>query len=120
VGSEIADMLLAAARKLRLRRFMGSLPFNMDAWMDKGPECDLPRLKAGETRYYFEVRDINYSVGTSFKLWADNHGRPWLEGGDPNHRESYPADLDGWRAVDAETGNTSLVNEVIRRLANET
>lgn len=99
---ENADRLLAVARTLRLRRFMGALPFDVDAWMAKGLECDVPRLKAGETGYHFEVRDVDCTVGTSFELHADDQGRAWLRGGDPNRRGFYPADLDGWRTVVAQ------------------
>lgn len=102
---ETAGVLLAAARELRLRRFMGPLPFDVDAWMRQGLECDLPGLEGHATSYHFEVRNVDYTVGTSFELGADpRDGKPYLTVGSPGGRPQgpYPADLDGWRAVVAE------------------
>ncbi|MEU5875896.1 hypothetical protein [Spirillospora sp. NPDC047279] len=97
-----ADVLLAAARELRLRRYMGPLPFDVDAWMSKRPECDLPRLET-ETEYHFEVRDPTYYGGTAFKLRCDQ-GEPYLVVGNPSvgNYGPHPATLEGWRAVVSE------------------
>ncbi|WP_437105378.1 hypothetical protein [Streptomyces sp. enrichment culture] len=95
--SEAAQLLMAAGRDLRLRRFMGPLPFEVDQWMRQDLECDLPlpkRLDDGTIGYHFEVRDPDYYMGTYFRLVFAGQGRPYLTVG-----QHYPADLDGWRAV---------------------
>lgn len=92
-----ADLLLAAARELRLRCFMGPVPFDVDGWLEQELECDVPRLSPEEEArgYHFEVRSAGY-IGTYFELRCDGEGRPCLDvGGGGTH----PADLDGWRAA---------------------
>ncbi|HEY8482674.1 MAG TPA: hypothetical protein VIL71_22875 [Spirillospora sp.] len=104
MSDQAADLLLAAARELRLRCHMGPLPFDADAWMRKEQECDLPRLDGGETHYHFEVRDPEYYLGTYFELGLDDNGAPsfTVGTGDPATSGPYPADMDGLRAVAAE------------------
>lgn len=104
MSDEAADPLLAAARELRLRCHMGPLPFDVDAWMRRGRECDLPRLEGGATAYHFEVRDPVYYGGTYFELTLDDDGAPALMVGTGDAATSgpYPATMEGWRAVVAE------------------
>lgn len=91
---EAADLLLAAGRELRLRCYMGPLPFDADAWLRRGRESDLPRLQEGVSGYHFEARTVDY-IGTYFELRCGTDGAPSLVTGDGIH----PADPDGLRAV---------------------
>ncbi|MGI5148969.1 hypothetical protein ACQEVC_21835 [Plantactinospora sp. CA-294935] len=99
--SEAPDLLLAVGRELRLRRFMGPLPFDVDQWTRQAPECDLPRLEDADSGYHFEVRNV-HTLGTFFKLRIGRDGKPCLTVGSLTGPRPYPADLDGWRAVVAE------------------
>ncbi|MFV0137964.1 hypothetical protein ACLGIH_33105 [Streptomyces sp. HMX87] len=107
--SEAAEVLLAAGRELRLRCFMGPLPFDVDGWMQKGLMCDLPRLEDGASEYHFDVRHVEYG-GTYCKLKYDQ-GKPCLTIGGGG---TYPAHLDGWRSAVSELNelvvNTSILS----------
>lgn len=94
---EAGDIVLAAARELRLRRFMGPLPFDADEWTRKGLECDLPRPTDAHAGYHFEVRDVDYTVGMAFQLRLGDQGTAQLTVATSAH--PHPADLAGWRVV---------------------
>ncbi|PAZ13313.1 hypothetical protein CLM62_25815 [Streptomyces sp. SA15] len=80
---------------------MGPLPFDVDEWMRKGLETDLPLPEPGddggkeEWEYNFNVRSRYYG-GTYFQLrYSPQRGAHLDVGGGG----SYPADLEGWRSV---------------------
>ncbi|ONK14820.1 hypothetical protein [Streptomyces sp. MP131-18] len=94
---ESADRLRAAGRALGLRRFMGTMPFDVEAWLRQDLPSDLPEPERedGGCVYHFAVRD-HYGGGTYFELRCGARGSPYLSvGGGGTH----PADPAGWRAA---------------------
>ncbi|WP_033329527.1 hypothetical protein [Streptomyces yerevanensis] len=89
------DLLRAVGRELRMRRFMGPLPFDVDQWMRQGLESDLPRPRRedGGRVYHFEVGAVDGYTSASFDLGCSSSRTPYLffSGG---HRF---ATLDEWR-----------------------
>jgi hypothetical protein len=80
---------------------MGLMPFDVDEWMRKGLESDLPLPKLpndhreGEEReYHFNVMGVG-GAGTWFQLRYSPQRGPYLM----VSGYIYPADLDGLRSV---------------------
>ncbi|MGW0665253.1 hypothetical protein [Streptodolium elevatio] len=90
-------LVRAVARELRMRRFMGPLPFDLDQWMRQAPESDLPRPRreGGGRVYHFEVGAVDGYTSVSFALGCSSNRTPYLffSGG---HRF---ATVEEWRAL---------------------
>lgn len=90
-------LVRSVGRELRMRRFMGPLPFDVDQWMRQGLESDLPRprRKDGGRVYRFDVGAVDGYISASFDLGCSSNRTPYLfySGGTPF------ATLEEWRTL---------------------